>query len=121
MQELTQQSAGRWVVDKLWVWVKKNPWKAVLFPLVLVGVILTWILSKDRPLRQVVSGTLDEDAGKALKAKDRAIQEYQQSLKKIEADAKAKLGRASKEQLEELEKVRKENPDGVAKWINELS
>lgn len=105
----------------IWAWVKKNPWKALLFPLVLVGVILTWILSKDRPLQQVISGTLDEDAGKALKAKDKAIQEYQQSLKKIEGEAKAKLGKASKEQLEELDKVRKENPDGVAEWINKLS
>jgi len=108
-------------MSKVWAWVKKNPWKAALFPLVIVGAILAWILSKDRPLQQVISGTLDEDAGKALKAKDKAIQEYQQNLKKIEADAKAKLGRASKEQLEELEKVRKENPDGVAKWINDLS
>ena len=108
-------------MKKAWAWCKKNPWKALLFPAVLLGVLLSWLLAGDKKtLGQVVSGTLDVDAKKAMQAKDKAMAVYKADLKKAEAAAQDRLNKVSEEQLAELETLNKESPDKVADWINNL-
>jgi cell division protein FtsB len=109
-------------VKKLWDWVKKNPWKAIGFPLVVLGILLAWLSSGGKKsLGTVISGTTDDAARDAMKAKDKAIAEYKQEQAKATAEVRAKLNKASKEQLEELKKVQAEEPAKVAEWINKLS
>ena len=108
-------------MKKAWAWCKANPWKAFFFPAVLLGAVLAWLFSgEDKTARDIISGTLDKDAKKAMKAKDTAMVAYKNDLKKIEAEAKGRLNNASKEQLAELETLNKESPDKVAAWINNL-
>jgi len=107
---------------KVWDWCKKNPWKALFFPLVLLVMVLTWLLAGDKKtFGQVVSGTLDSDARDAMKAKDAAMSTYRENQKRIASDIEDKLNKASNEQLKELKKKTDEEPEKVATWIDSLS
>ena len=106
----------------IWAWVKKNPWRAIALPLSVACVVLAWLYhGGNKNLPQMISGTTDEAAAKALAAKEAAMQAYQASLKALEQAAQSKLNKASAEQIKEYESLKDKPPAEVAAWIDKLS
>ena len=103
---------------KVWEWLKKN-WKYLLFPLWILSLILVWVLSGGKA-KPPLSGTSDQAADSALKAKDDAIQQLRERDAQIAQQLEEKLRNASKEQIEELKKMKDKPLDEVAKWVDSI-
>lgn len=103
---------------KVWEWLKKN-WKYLLFPLWVLSLILMWVLSGGK-VKLPISGTSDQAADEAVKAKDEAIQQFRDRLDQLAKLLEEKLQGASKEQLDEFKKLKDRPIDEVAKWVDSI-
>lgn len=104
---------------KVWEWLKRN-WKYLVFPLWALSLILMWVLGGGvRPLRPV-SGTTDQAADDAAKAKDEAVKAFRDRLDQLAQLLEQKLQSASKEQLDEFKKLKDKPIEEVAKWIDDI-
>ena len=105
-------------MHKVWEWLKKN-WKYLLFPLWALSLILVWVLGGGKA-KPTISGTTDQVADAALKAKDEAIQQLRERDAQIAQQVEEKLRNASKEQIAELKKMKDKPLDEVAKWVDSI-
>jgi len=103
---------------KAWAWLKKN-WKYLLFPLWVLSLILVWVLSGGKA-KPSISGTSDQAADEAVKAKDEAVQQFRDRLDQLAKMLEEKLQSASKEQLDEFKKLKDKPLDEVAKWVDNI-
>ena len=100
-----------------WEWLKKN-WRYLVFPLWVASLILVWLLSGGRRPIMPVSGTTDQVADDAAKAKDEAIQQFRDRLDQLAKLMEERLKNASKEQMEEFQQMKDKPIEEVAKWID---
>jgi hypothetical protein len=105
---------------KIWAWLKKN-WKWLLLPLWIVSMVAVWLLSGGRTKFFPPSGTTDEAADEAARAKDKAVKDFRARLEELHRKAEERLQNASKEQLEEYEEMKDKPIEELAKWIDSLS
>lgn len=107
-------------IHAVWAWLRKY-WKWLLFPVGISMAAASYIagsLSRSRP---VISGTPTEVAAQKLfeqVVKSQANRDAKlEDLKKQHAD---KLVNISKEQQEEMEKLRHKNIEEVVAWFDQL-
>jgi len=103
---------------KIWEWLKKN-WKYLLFPLWVLSLILMWVLSGGKA-KLPISGTTDQAADDAMKAKDEAIRQFRERLDQVAQQIETKLRNASKAQLDEFKEMKDKPLDEVAKWVDSI-
>jgi hypothetical protein len=107
-------------MKKAWAWIKKN-WKYLIFPLWIGSVILVWVFrGGEKPLLPI-SGTTDEAADEAMKAKEAAVEKFRARLDEIHTKAAERLANASEEQVKEFEEIKDKPLEEVAAWIDNLS
>jgi len=104
---------------KIWEWLKKN-WKYLLFPLWVLSLILVWVLAGGHRSLVPVSGTTDQAADDAMKAKDEAVQQFRDRLDQLAKLLEEKLQNASKAQLDEFKEMKDKPLDEVAKWVDSI-
>ena len=107
-------------MNKVWEWIKKNPWKAISAFLGLVVTVLAWLMWPDKPKPPISSGTTDEAAARALKEQRAATAAHDAAVKKLEEDNRDKLAKASEAQVKEFEELKNKPLEEVAKWIDNL-
>jgi hypothetical protein len=105
---------------KIWAWLKKN-WKWLVLPLWVLSLLLMWFLSGGHKTFFPPSGTTDEAADEAMKAKDEAMKAFRARLDELARKAEERLQGASEEQVKELKELQDKPLDEVAKWIDSLS
>lgn len=104
----------------IWSWLKKN-WKWLLAPLWVASMVLAWLMAGGERKLFPSSGTTDEAADKALEDKDKALEEFRQRLDELYARAEERLNKASEEQLQEFQEVKKKSLEEMAQWIDALA
>jgi len=104
---------------RVWEWLKKN-WKYLLFPLWALSLILVWVIGGGSRSLFPVSGTTDQAADDAMKAKDEAIRQFRERLDQVAQQIETKLRNASKEQLDEFKEMKDKPLDEVAKWVDNI-
>jgi len=104
---------------RVWEWLKKN-WKYLVFPLWALSLILMWVLGGGGRTIFPPSGTSDQAADDAAKAKDEALRAFRERLDQLAQLLEQKLQSASKEQLDEFKQMKDKPIDEVAKWIDNI-
>jgi hypothetical protein len=103
---------------KAWEWLKTH-WRWLIAPLWIISLILVWLFFGGRkPL--LPSGTTDKAADDAMKAKDEAISQFRARLDAMAKKAEERLQDASKDQVDEFNKLKDKPLEEVAKWIDSL-
>jgi len=107
-------------MTKIWEWLKKN-WKWLILPLWVLSMVVVWLLSGGRTKLFPPSGTTDQAADAATKAKDEAIEAFRQRLDALYKQAEERLKTASEAQVKEFTEIKEKPLEEVAKWIDSLS
>lgn len=107
-------------MKKVWEWLKKN-WKWLVLPLWAASIILVWLFRGGAKPLFPPSGTTDQAADAAMRAKDQAIADFRSKLEELARKAEERLRNASKEQVDEFNGLKDKPLDEVASWIDKLS
>jgi len=105
-------------MKKVWEWIKRN-WKWLIAPLWIASLVLMWLFRGG--YKPPVSGTTDQAADEAAKAKDEAVAQFRSRLDELLKKAQERLQDASKEQVDEFNGLKDKPLEEVAKWIDSLS
>lgn len=107
-------------MKKVWEWLKKN-WKWLVLPLWVASLVLVWLFHGGTKQFLPPSGTTDQAAADAMKAKDQALTEFRARLEEIIRQAEERLKTASKEQVDAFKELQGKPLTEVAAWIDKIS
>jgi hypothetical protein len=105
-------------MTKVWEWLKKN-WKWVLFPIGIIGAVITWFFFR-KPGDDVGSVTPDDAADNAVNGVIRAQDDKEEAVAHLEQKHADKINKMSAEQRVEYETVKAKPIEEVASWIDKL-
>lgn len=103
---------------KIWEWLKKW-WKWIVFPVGILGVVLSWFFWWHIPEDDQFS-TPDAAADDAVNAAIKAARQRRIEIEAIELKHALKLVAMSSEQKKEYKVVREKTPEEVAAWIDNI-
>jgi hypothetical protein len=107
-------------MSKVWAWLKKN-WKWLILPLWALSLALMWFFSAGRKPVFPPSGTTDQAADEAMKARQQALDDFRARLEEMAKAAQKRLEAASQEQVKEFNELKDKPLDEVTKWIDKIS
>jgi len=106
-------------MTKVWEWLKKW-WKWLLFPVGIIGALITWIFLRQKPVDDQGSVTPDDAADNAVNGVIKAQDDKEEAVANLEAKYANKIAAMSDEQRAEFDKVKTQDITEVASWIDKL-